>query len=164
LPTDCAFNWYRRDPTVEDFAMPSHMTGKVEDQPATLHPTHVTEPELPRSGYGLTPGAELPGAVYVAVLLAYVWMLSAAWLAFGSSEESDLNLGIATVLTIVIFALPVLIVRTARSRSRKRADTNTVGTATGELPMSEACVQILLLPFVLAIAATAFGLTYFFVG
>jgi hypothetical protein len=146
--------------------MAPHTSGEAESPaiPRTSHSPHEGGHEPPRSGYGLIPGAELPGAVYVAALLAYVWMLGAAWLAFGSSDESDLNLGIATVLAIVIFALPALIVRTAATRARKRIGSDVVGTATGDLPISEACVQILLLPFMLALAATAFGLIFFCVS
>ncbi|HEU4379171.1 MAG TPA: hypothetical protein VFR73_11405 [Hyphomicrobiaceae bacterium] len=99
-------------------------------------------------------------------MLAYVWMLAAAWFAFGSSEESDLNLGVVSLLGIVMFALPILIVRTAAARRRtdQHARTNIVGTATGDLPLSAACLQVLLLPLALALAATAFGLTYCWVG
>ena len=141
--------------------MATHIAGEAEGR----SPLHDAPTEQPRSGYGLVPGAELPGSMYLTALLAYAWMLAAAWLAFGSSEESDLNLGVVTVLTIVICALPILIVRTAAARrSDQKAGSNIVGTATGDLPMAEACVQILLLPLVLALAATAFGLTYFFVG
>ena len=144
--------------------MATHIAGEAEGHSPTL-PQHDAEPEQPRSGYGLIPGAELPGAMYLTALLAYVWMLAAAWLAFGSSEESDLNLGVVTILTITLFALPVLIVRTAMARrSDKSTSSNVVGTATGDLPMSEACIQVLLLPLVLALAATAFGLIYVFVG
>ena len=99
--------------------MAPHTSGQAESPatPMTSHSPHEGGDEPPRSGYGLIPGAELPGAVYIAALLAYVWMLGAAWLAFGSNDELDLNLGIATVLTIVIFALPALIVRTATTRA-----------------------------------------------
>jgi hypothetical protein len=99
-------------------------------------------------------------------VLAYVWMLAAAWFAFGSSEESDLNLGVVSLLGIIMFALPILIVRTASARRRRdqHARTNIVGTATGELPLSQACLQVLLLPLARALAETAFGLTYFLVG
>jgi|EndMetStandDraft_3_1072993.scaffolds.fasta_scaffold01573_9 hypothetical protein len=147
--------------------MATHTLGE-EGRPTTPLPSFPphddAEREPLRSGYGSIPGAELPGGMYLTMLLGYVWMLAAAWLAFGSSDESDLNLGVATVLTIVFVALPVLIVRTAAARSGKRTSSDTVGTATGDLPLSQACVQILLLPFVLALAATAFGLTYLFAG
>jgi hypothetical protein len=146
--------------------MATHVAGEADGHSPTELLDDNAAPEQPRSGYGLVPGAELPGAMYLTALLAYVWMLTAAWLAFGSSEESDLNLGVVSVLTIVMFALPILIVRTATRRLSKRSpnSSNLVGTATGDLPMSEACVQILLLPLALALAATAFGLTYYFVG
>jgi hypothetical protein len=39
-----------------------------------------------------------------------------SWLAFGAGTEADLGLGIATVLGIVFFALPILLYRTATHR------------------------------------------------
>jgi hypothetical protein len=148
--------------------MATHTLGEAVGRPTTplppLPPDDDIEREPFRSGYGSIPGAEFPGGMYLTMLLAYIWMLVAAWLAFGRSDESDLNLGVATVLSIVFVALPILIVRTATARSGRRTSSDIVGTATGDLPMSQACVQMLLLPFVLALAATAFGLSYLLAG
>jgi hypothetical protein len=128
-------------------------------------PTGVAADEDRRSGYGSVPGSEFPRAIYVTILLAYVWMLLAAWWAFARDTEAGLVLGMATVLLTILIALPAIIAGMASGRAEKTKDESyVVGTATGDLPLSEACVQILLIPIIVAFAATAFGLTYVIFG
>jgi hypothetical protein len=116
------------------------------------------------------PGVEFPVAVYLSVVAAFAWILLASWLAFGADTEADLGLGIATVLGIVFIALPILMYGTATRRfrvQRQRLDDflgSPVDTATGRLTGSQAWLQVLVIPLVLAFAAIAFGLVRVFVA
>ena len=87
----------------------------------------------------------------------------ASWLAFAGDTDTDLALGIAVVLGIVFFALPIIVRRVAVAHShpkRERAHdflAAPVETATGPLPGSSAWLQVLLVPLALALAATLIG-------
>ena|SRR5438874_10465581 len=123
-----------------------------------------------RSDASLVPGEEFPVAVYLSVVAAFAWILLVSWLAFGAGTEADLGLGIATVLGIVFFALPILMYRTATHRfrgQRQRVDDflcSPVDTATGKLTGSQAWLQILVIPLALAFAAIAIGAVRLFVA
>ena len=127
------------------------------------HPEDV-EPAA-RSSYGSVPGEEMPAAVYISVFIGFVWMVVASWLAYGAGADADLVLGFAGVLTVVFFALPVLVVLTARSHSERgrteRGDflSSPVETATGSLTGGSAWLQVLLIPAAVALAATLIGVT-----
>jgi ABC-type transport system involved in cytochrome bd biosynthesis fused ATPase/permease subunit len=118
-----------------------------------------------RSDHDTIPGAELPVAVYASAFAAFAWILAASWLAFASGADAELALAVATILTIVFFALPVLVWLTARSRSDKTRDdrgdflASRVETATGPLSGASVWLQILLIPVALALAATLIGIT-----
>ena len=118
-----------------------------------------------RSSYGSVPGAEFPVAVYVSVFIAFAWIVVASWLAFADGDDADLALGFAAVLTIVFFALPVLVRLTAASHSSKTRDargdflSSRVETATGSLSGASAWLQVLIIPLALALAATLIGIT-----
>jgi len=118
-----------------------------------------------RSNYGAVPGAELPVAVYGSVFVAFIWVVVVAWIAFANDADADLSLGMAVVLTIVFFALPVLIRLTANAHANTARDrkldflASRVETATGTLTGASAWLQILLIPAALALAATLIGAT-----
>jgi hypothetical protein len=120
----------------------------------------------PRSSYGTVPGTELPAFVYVSVLAAFAWIMLASWLAFAGDMDAMLALGIAVVLGIVFFALPVIIRQVAVANTRNRPEATDdflsapVETATGPLPGWSAWLQILLIPLALALAATLIGAAY----
>ena len=117
--------------------------------------------DAPRSGYGSVPGSEFSAGVYRTVIIAYAWMLFAAWFAFGASGEADLILTIGTVLAVVFFALPIIIRRmTAATSSSPREISESVETATGRLSRRDASFQVLMLPLVLAAAAVLFGAAF----
>jgi hypothetical protein len=109
------------------------------------------------------PGAEFPAAVHLSVIVAFAWILVASWLTFGAGTEADLGLAIATLLGIVFFALPIILYTTATHRfsaQRQRLDEflyAPVDTATGKLTGSQAWLQVLVIPLVLAFAALAIG-------
>jgi hypothetical protein len=117
----------------------------------------------PRSSYDTIPGAEFPTFVYVSVLAAFAWIMLASWLAFAGDMDAVLALGIAIVLAIVFFSLPVIIrqvaVANSRSRPKRTGDflSAPVDTATGPLRGSSAWLQVLLIPLALALAATLIG-------
>jgi hypothetical protein len=118
--------------------------------------------EQSRSGYGTVPGSELPPVVYVTVFAAFAWVLLAAWIAFARDAEGDLALSFVLVLTVVFFALPLLVYLTARHRARKPATRGDFLPArveiwTGTLTGASAWLQILLIPAALALAATLIG-------
>ena len=118
-----------------------------------------------RSNYGAVPGSEFPVAVYISVFAAFAWIVLASWLAFANDADADLALGIAGVLTVVFFALPVLVRLTAMAHPRARREkahdflASRVETATGTLSGASAWLQIVLIPAALALAATLIGVT-----
>jgi hypothetical protein len=122
--------------------------------------------DAPRSSYGSVPGAEFPTFVYMSVLIGFAWILLASWLAFAGDTDADLALGVAVVLGIVFFALPIIIHRVAAAHSRPQRETAReflaapVETATGPLPGASAWLQVLTIPLALALAATLIGATY----
>jgi hypothetical protein len=121
----------------------------------------------PRSSFGALPGAEFPSFVYVSVVAAFAWVMIASWLAFAQDMDAALSLGIAIVLGIVFFALPIIIRHIARVVTRDKPDaagdlpgdflTAPVDTATGPLPGASAWLQVLIIPLTLALAATLIG-------
>jgi hypothetical protein len=123
----------------------------------------------PRSGYGTVPGAEFPSFVYVSVLAAFGWIMLASWLAFARDMDADLPLGIAVVLAVVFFALPVIIRHIAVANTHNRPQTTDdfltapIETATGTLRGSSAWLEILIIPLTLAVAATLIGAVYILV-
>jgi hypothetical protein len=132
------------------------------DRPTVEAPPGSDE-QLVRSNYGAVPGAEFPVAVYVSVFAAFAWIVLASWLAFANDADADLSLGIAAVLTVVFFALPVLIRLTAMTHPRARHEkahnflASRVEIATGTLSGSSAWLQVVLIPAALALAATLIG-------
>jgi hypothetical protein len=121
----------------------------------------------PRSSFGALPGAEFPSFVYVSVVAAFAWIMIASWLAFAQDMDAALSLGIAIVLGIVFFALPIIIRHIAKVVTRDKPDatgdlpgdflTTPVDTATGPLTGASAWLQVLLIPLTLALAATLIG-------
>ena len=69
-------------------------------------------------GYELQPlpGSELPATVYRLIVFAYIWLLGAAWYAFGRDGGTDLLLGMASVLAIVFLGIPMAMRTTAAPR------------------------------------------------
>jgi hypothetical protein len=117
----------------------------------------------PRSSYGTVPGAELPTFVYVSVLAAFGWIMLASWLAFARDTDAHLAIGMAVVLAIVFFALPIIIrhVAAAFSRPKPQAPRDflaaPVETETGPVSGASAWLQVLIIPLSLALAATLIG-------
>ena len=149
------------------------MSGKRttgEDKPSPPIQAREPRPENPPSSYGSVPGSELPLALYVCVFVAFAWVLLASWLAFAGDGDAELALGMASVLAVVFFALPVLVFLTARSHSsaaghetKSNMVTRRVEIATGTLDRASAWMQVLLIPWTLALAATLIGATYLLV-
>ena len=124
-----------------------------------------------RSNYGSVPGDEFPTTVYRSIVIAFAWMMVAAWLAFGGSSGTDLDLAVATVLFVVFLALPIIMHRTAATRqghrpqsARQRFWSSQVDIATGSLSGREAWLEVLLIPIALALAATLIGGAYVFLS
>jgi hypothetical protein len=117
----------------------------------------------PRSSFGSVPGAELPGFVYVSMLAAFGWIMLASWLAFAADTDAGLALGIAVVLAIVFFALPIIIRHLAVAFTHPKPQIPhdffgaPVDTATGPLSGASAWLQVLIIPLALALAATLIG-------
>ena len=142
----------------------SQSASGIADRPTVEAPPRSDE-QPDRSNYGAVPGAELPVAVYVSVFAAFAWIVLASWLAFANDADANLSLGMAGVLTVVFFALPVLIRLTAMTHPRARREkahnflASRVETATGTLSGASAWLQIVLIPAALALAATLIGAT-----
>ena len=100
------------------------------------------------SGYSSIPGPEFPVAVYRTIIVAFAWMLAAAWLAFGGTVGTDLDLTVASVLCLVFLALPIIMYRTTCNRLRKAPLapkhflSSRVEVATGPLSAGEARAAI----------------------
>ena len=144
-------------PAGSDSAMPA------PDRSVTLAPSESGDRHQARSSYGSVPGGELPVIVYQSILAAYAWVLIAAWLAFGGTGSVDLDLAVGTALAMVFFSIPIILYKSADLRSwvpklgLDRFLSSRFDTATGSLSGGEAWAQILLMPLVLAIAATLIG-------
>jgi hypothetical protein len=129
----------------------------------TAGPSSSDSREPPRSGYGSVPGAELPSFVYVSVLVAFAWVMLASWLAFARAGYAPLAIGVAIVLGIVFFALPVIVHHVAVVHSRPKREpvheflSAPVETETGRLSGASAWLQVLIIPLALALAATLIG-------
>ena len=123
-----------------------------------------------RSSHGSIPGDEFPAAVYRTVVFAFVWMMLAAWLAFGGAAGTDLDLAIATVLCTVFLGIPILLYRTARNRlqrtnqNSKQFLESRVDIATGTISGTEAWLEVILIPIALALAATLIGGVFVFMS
>ena len=124
-----------------------------------------------RSNYDSVPGDEFPTTVYRSIVVAFAWMMVAAWVAFGGTTGTDLDLAIATVLFVVFLALPIMMHRTAANRQgheprpvSQRFWSSQVEIATGALSGREAWLEVLVIPVALAIAATLIGAAYVFLG
>ena len=133
------------------------------------------EKEVPddeyRSNYELVPGDEFPRAVYRSIVIAFAWMMVAAWLAFGGTSGTDLDLAVATVLFVIFLALPIIMHRTAANRvghepqlAAQRFWSSQVNIATGTLSGREAWLEVLMIPIALALAATLIGGAYVFLS
>lgn len=131
--------------------------------PSAIEARAGSEEEI-RSNFGTVPGAELPVAVYVSVFVAFAWIVVASLIAFTNGSDADLALGMAVVLTVVFFALPVLVWLTAKSHAHSITQagdflSSPVETATGTLTGASVWLQIVLIPVALALAATLIGAT-----
>jgi hypothetical protein len=130
---------------------------------------HNDNPNLPVR-YGADapaiPGSEFPRAVYASIGAAFVWMFAAAWLAFGTNTGTDLDLVIIGVLFAVFLGIPIILAHVARSwwrmpeSPRKPFLSSQVDTATGDMPASQAWLEVLIIPGALALAATLIGAVY----
>jgi hypothetical protein len=135
----------------------------------TTSPIERPAEREPRSDYGAVPGDEFPAFVYVSILAAFGWIMLASWLAFASDMDARLALGMAIVLALVFFALPVIIHHVAVTRARAKPTaphdflSAPVDTATGPLPGASAWLQVLIIPLALALAATLIGAAFLLV-
>jgi hypothetical protein len=73
-------------------------------------------------------------------------------LASAGAMDADLALGVAMVLAIVVFALPILIRHAQRPQTTGDFLAAPVETANGPLPGASAWLQVLLIPATLALA------------
>lgn len=137
-----------------------HRRLALETAPESSEP--ADHPEL----IGPALGREFPAGVYLTVTLAYVWLLTAAWLAFGNIRETKLVIAIAALIFAMFLGLPTIALRLAWRRSNERGPDWTsfldqpVDTWTGPLPAGAAWAQILIIPLSLAFAATLLGIVY----
>src|SRR5262245_58600893 len=92
---------------------PAHQRRPPRERPQTY-----SAPEPLRSNRGTIPGSEFPGAVYGSIVLTYGLMLIAVWLFFGRAAELSLDLGVVTALFTIMLALPIIMIKTAKSWTR----------------------------------------------
>jgi hypothetical protein len=115
-------------------------------------------------------GAEIPVAIYGTIVAAYAWILAMAWLDFSGTVESTWLASVGIIVGIVFFGIPFVLRHTnhafARARQRDLEEFlySNVETATGRLPGWEACLQIMVIPICLALAATALGAVWVWEG
>ena len=112
--------------------------------PEVARAASTEPPREPRSAYGRLPGEEFPRALYRSVVASFAAIVLISWFDFGGDADAELVLGFASVLTIVFFALPILVRKTAAARSIRapREDTDflhsRVEIATGTISGAEA--------------------------
>ncbi len=133
-------------------------------------PAAKASPAAPSSQPGRAalhmPGYELPAAVYMTIIGAFAWMFAIAWIAFGAPDGTDLDLGMAGVLGVVFFAIPLAIHHTAfgrthdRQTSMKQFMAAPFQTFTGAMPARQAWFEVAIIPVGLAVAATLFGAVF----
>jgi len=153
-------------------AIPSRQRGLVlRSEPGPIRQEKVMTNEEHRSNYDSVPGDEFPTTVYRSIVMAFAWMMVAAWLAFGGTSGTDLDLTVATVLFVVFLALPIIMHRTAANRqghepqwAPQRFLSSQVEIATGTISGREAWLEVLLIPIALALAATLIGAAYVFLS
>ena len=133
----------------------------------TANPSDVVRTNQSPSEIETTvPGDEFPVVVYQSIVIAFAWMMIAAWLAFGGATGTDLDLAIATVLCTVFLAIPIIMHRTACNRLQrphsvsKQFLSSRVDIATGSISGAEAWLQVILIPAALALAATLIGVVF----
>ena len=147
-----------------------HSDAVLAGQPSRQLQVPKTAGSEYRSNYGSIVGDEFPTAVYKTVVFAFVWMMLAAWLAFGRAAGTDLDLIIATVLCTVLLGIPILLYRTARTRlqrtnqNSKQFLKSRVDIATGTISGTEAWLEVILIPVALALAATLIGSVFVFMS
>ena len=140
------------------------------DHDLRIPPEKESDDEL-RSNEDSVPGEEFPVAIYRSIVIAFAWMMVAAWLAFGGVRGTDLDLAVATVLFVVFLTLPIIMHRTVVNRqahephpSPQRFRSSEVEIATGMLSERDVWLQVLLIPAALALAATIIGAVYGFMS
>jgi hypothetical protein len=135
----------------------------VTGQPSTHSQIPKTAGRECISSFGSIPGDEFPAAVYRTVVFAFVWMMLVAWRAFGGTAGTDLDLAMATLLSMVFLGIPISLRWTARNRlKRTNQDSkqflkSRVDIATGTISGTEAWLEVILIPIALALACTLIG-------
>jgi hypothetical protein len=108
---------------------------------------------------------DLHPGVYAVALGGWVWLFGAFWLVFGGEAEGAFMLGVDTVFLATFFGVPYILKRTAdRFLDRHGYDgslgdflNRDVETLTGRLGGWSALIQVIVVPFALALGMTAIG-------
>lgn len=108
---------------------------------------------------------DLHPGVYAVALGGWVWLFGAFWLVFGGEAEGAFMLGVDTVFLATFFGVPYILKRTAdRFLDRHGHDgsfgdflSRDVETLTGRLGGWSALIQVIVVPFALALGMTAIG-------
>lgn len=126
---------------------------------------HVRElPEELQHDVGV--GTEIHGAIFVVAGLAYIWLMTVAWVSFGLTGYADLDLSVASVIFVMIMTITLLVYVIARSHLTRKLPAwdeffkGNVDTHTGPVPGWQAGLEIAMIPIVLAFSATLIGIVW----
>ncbi|MGB3810389.1 MAG: hypothetical protein WA943_09835 [Parvibaculum sp.] len=108
---------------------------------------------------------DLHPGVFVAAIGGWAWLFGAFWLVFGGQREGAFMMAVDTAFLAVFFGTPYLLKRTA-DRFLKREEHHgsfadflhgDVQTWTGTLSGWSALIQVIVVPFSVALGMTAIG-------
>ena len=126
-----------------------------------------TTPEAHEAVFGEAAAPDVPAALGWLIVGVFGLILLAYGLFFATTADVTFNLGVCGVYLAVYLGVPAVLLR--MERPTKRIDLFDflacgLDTWTGHVGGATALVQILFLPFAIALAATGVGLVYRLVG
>lgn len=108
---------------------------------------------------------DLHPGVYVVALAGWAWLFGAFWVVFGGEREGAFMLAVDMAFLAAFFGTPYVLKRTADRFLKRKQDNGSfadflqgdVETWTGTLSGWSALIQVIIVPFALALGMTAIG-------
>lgn len=142
------------------------MDANLSSLPSAAGPAGSSRPE-PAPPPGRV-ALRLPPAVVILLAVATMWFFLAAWVGFDRGGDDAESLGVASVFALGFGVLFVTAAALTRGRSATSSDlarlrdvlASGFETATGRTPGDATLVQILVMPFLLAVLMTVLALIW----